>query len=277
MDLATRRVRAVEAARDVGAKAGFGEATAIVLQDTNNVVVWLSPHPVVAKVGTWPHSLEVLTREVEVCRHLSDRGAPIAPPLTAVHCASTGEPVSIWTRLEAASAAKGGVAALAAALETVHEELLTCPISLPSYLDGVDRARATLADDIHMRALPAPDLAVLRASFDRWDAAVRAQATKQRPLHGEPHSANVIVTTDGPMLIDFEASCMGPLEWDLASLDPAAVDYFDSVDHDLLRLTRLLNSARVATWCWAGAHHPSMRRHGEYHLNILHEAYRPRG
>ena len=41
---------------------------------------------------------------------------------------------------------------------------------------------------------------------------------------------------------------------------------FPEVDAVLLGLLRTLNSARVATWCWARADVGDMRKHGEYHL-----------
>lgn len=81
VDAAGLRGEAVRAAIDVGEVAGFGSASPVVLQDTNNVVVWLSPHSVVAKVGLWPHSAEALGREVEVCRQLTSGGAPVGTPL----------------------------------------------------------------------------------------------------------------------------------------------------------------------------------------------------
>jgi hypothetical protein len=46
------------------------------------------------------------------------------------------------------------------------------------------------------------------------------------------------------------------------------------VDGELLALLRRLNSARVATWCFANAHLPDLRRHGEIHLELL-RATRP--
>ena len=44
------------------------------------------------------------------------------------------------------------------------------------------------------------------------------------------------------------------------------------IDPDRLALLRLLNSARVATWCWAAADNPMMRPHAEHHLAIVRAA-----
>src|ERR1700694_2900107 len=59
---------------------------------------------------------------------------------------------------------------------------------------------------------------------------------------------------------------------DLASLSPGVAAAFGDVDHDLLSLLRLLNSARVATWGWALADHAFMRKHAEHHLALVRRA-----
>ena len=35
-------------------------------------------------------------------------------------------------------------------------------------------------------------------------------------MYGEPHPGNLISTRTGPLLIDFEKCCRGPIEFDLA-------------------------------------------------------------
>jgi aminoglycoside phosphotransferase (APT) family kinase protein len=158
-------------------------------------------------------------------------------------------------------------------LGRVHDGLRGYGGALPGWLGAVDHARATLADDDRMAALPADDLHLLRTSFDTWAARLRDRTTPERPLHGEPHLGNVVVTADGPVLIDFEGASTGPPEWDLASLPPGVADRYGGVDGDRLALARLLDSARVATWGWAYAEHPTMRRHGEHHLAVVRRAH----
>lgn len=62
----------VDAAVRVGSHHGFATDTPILVQETNNTVVWLRPHAVIAKVGTRSHSTEALTG-----------GAIGAPPATS--------------------------------------------------------------------------------------------------------------------------------------------------------------------------------------------------
>jgi Phosphotransferase enzyme family len=125
-----------------------------------------------------------------------------------------------------------------------------------------------------MAALPGSERSLLRRAIDRLRGEVEGHGFAERPLHGEPHDANLLVTPDGLRWVDLEATCVGPLEWDLAFLPDGALEVFADVDHELLELLRTLNSARVATWCWARADHEVMRRHGEFHLDQVRRASR---
>jgi aminoglycoside phosphotransferase (APT) family kinase protein len=115
------------------------------------------------------------------------------------------------------------------------------------------------------------DLAFLRATSDEELARLDDEHpdVPERRLHGEPHDGNRLVTPSGIRWIDFESCCLGPPEWDLAFLPDAAAGLVPDVDGPLLARLRRLNSARVATWCWATAHLPIMRTHGELHLALL--------
>lgn len=53
------------------------------------------------------------------------------------------------------------------------------------------------------------------------------------------------------MLIDFEAACRGPVEWDLAYLPPAALDAFPGRDEEATARLRAGVSFCVAAWCLA--------------------------
>ena len=58
------------------------------------------------------------------------------------------------------------------------------------------------------------------------------------PLHGDVHPGNLIATRGGLVWIDFEETCRGPVEWDLALLhwsDPAAVARHFAPDPSRLR------------------------------------------
>ncbi len=261
---------------EVGAAGGWSSADPVVLQRSNNVVFRLDPHPIVAKVGTWPHSIPSLGREVAVCDQLAAAGAPVgvpAAPRMAVH-EGTGFPVSLWHRLEVIEGAIPDPVALAEALQAVHRALREIDLELPSFFEAMDHARLTLFDDAAMRQLPSADLALVRRRFDELEADLRSRPLVEQAIHGEPHLGNALLTPNGPRYIDFEGVSRGPVEWDLASVDLEVAECFPDGDHDLLALTRALNSARVATWCFANAHLHEMRSHGQIHLELLRSWHR---
>jgi len=262
----------LEAAREAGAGAGFFCDDPLVLQQSNNVVVWLRPHPVVAKVGRWPHSPEVLAREVKVAEHLATTGALCAVPMGPMGVHGPDQlPVSLWEHLEAVEGQTPNVRDLADALVALHAGLRSLGVALPSFLWAMDLARSAVADDARMEALDPARRAALRERVEHWTAEARQieERSEVRALHGEPHEGNVILTADGPHFVDFESACTGPLEWDLASMPAGVAAATDGVDHDRLAQLRLLNSARVAVWGWAHAREPVMRAHGEHHLALV--------
>jgi Ser/Thr protein kinase RdoA (MazF antagonist) len=259
------------AAVEVAHQLGLATGEAHLIQETNNTVVWLRPHPVIAKVATRPGNFEDIIREHAVASALAAGGAPIAAPLPGagpVEHPATGFVVTLWERLEGAHGPVPGPV-VAAALRRLHHALASCAVELPSFLAGLRRARRALADDTLVAALPSADRAVLRAAYDGLLADLAGRTFSERPLHGEPHDGNSLLTPAGLRWIDFENACRGPLEWDLAFLPDDAHALFGEIDHDLLDLLRTLNSARVATWCFVQARFPEMRRHGEMHLALV--------
>lgn len=72
------------------------------------------------------------------------------------------------------------------------------------------------------------------------------------------------------MLLDCETACRGPLEWDLAALDDAAVNLFPEVDWGLIGLLRRMRSACVAAECWTElTRAPEVFEAAHVHLTLL--------
>jgi hypothetical protein len=80
-----------------------------------------------------------------------------------------------------------------------------------------------------------------RAIGDRGD---------EQLLHGEPHPGNVLRTAKGPLFIDLETCCRGPVEFDIAHAPEQVGDHCPTADPDLLRQCRLLTLAMVTAWRW---------------------------
>jgi hypothetical protein len=260
---------AAAAALRVAAEHGYETTDPIVVQETNNTVVWLRPHPIIAKVGTWPHSAGSLIREHAVAAALAADDSPIARPVGEAQPTrdeQTGFVVTLWDRLDHDPERLVRPGEIGRSVRRLHEDLARYEGELPSFHVGLGRARAVLADDGLMAVLTNEDLSMLRATFDSVRAEVQARSFDQQVLHGEPHDGNFLVTPAGLRWIDLEAVCIGPLEWDLAFLPDEEAATFPAIDSELLGLLRTLNSARVATWCWSRADFEEMRRHGNYHL-----------
>ncbi len=259
---------AVRAASKLGLEAG----EALLIQETNHTVVWLRPHPIIAKVGTRSDSAVALNHEYEVAQALAAVGAPVArpvPDMRPVRDLDTGFPVTFWTRLDNDVTAVAGELEVGRSLQSVHEALARITVELPNFRIGLERTRVALFDDARMTALSTEDRGFLRSAFSDLMRGLDDFTFPEQGLHGEPHVGNYLPTRAGLRWIDFEDACRGPLEWDLAFLSHEARAQFEHVDQSLLSLLTSLNSARVATWCWVQARFPEMQQHGEHHLALL--------
>jgi thiamine kinase-like enzyme len=93
-------------------------------------------------------------------------------------------------------------------------------------------------------------------------------------IHGSPHPYNVLLVDGEPRFIDFETTCIGPVEWDLAHTSPdTASSYAGAVDAHLLQTCRDMVRVKTAAWCWADAHRGDLRSHAETHLAHLKEMF----
>jgi len=258
-----------EAASRAAAQRELTVRSTVVLSEANNAVLWLRPADVVAKVGRWAHSRTPLLLEHAVAEALRDSAVARLPLGAPIDDADTGYLVTLWEHLEHDTEHEATPGEVAAALRALHAALERYGPSLPSFREALDLGRGTLEDDAQMAALPEADRGRLAAAFDGWLAELDCRTFPERVLHGEPHDRNLLFTPRGPRWIDLEAVSCGPVEWDLAFLEDDVVELFPEADPDLLGLLRLLNSARVGTWCWARVDVGDMRWHAEHHLGIV--------
>src|SRR3972149_9201203 len=87
-----------------------------------------------------------------------------------------------------------------------------------------------------------------RRRASRVRAGARAAAERLPP--GEPHPGNVLSTKTGPLFIDLETCCRGPIEFDLAHVPEEVSERYPDVDYELLRECRILMLAMIAAWRW---------------------------
>ncbi len=91
------------------------------------------------------------------------------------------------------------------------------------------------------------ELAVALEAYDRFVESETVRGAARVPTHGEPHRGNVIMTPEGPALIDWDTALVAPPERDLWSLvleDESVRGHYEStskrtLDDQLLALYQL--------------------------------------
>jgi Phosphotransferase enzyme family len=273
-----RRRLAVTSAVEVIDRYGLSAPAPLVLKDSNNTIVWLRPLPVVAKVATstLPGRAAGLAVELDVLAYLTGSGAPVAqladglPP--ELHTAG-GRSVLLLDYVEHDPGRPVPPETARAALVSVHDALRGYPGELPAFTDHLTRIRPLLSDPRLTPDLVDDDRALLVSMVDHFAVAFPLNAA-WRPLHGDPWmGGNLLSTPTGAVLVDFEAACRGPVEWDWTSL-PLDVTPAD-LDGDFAARLRLLRSLVVTAWCFAQpGRAPEVDSAARYHLGVVRTASR---
>jgi molybdopterin-guanine dinucleotide biosynthesis protein A/GNAT superfamily N-acetyltransferase len=273
--VAERRRGALEAALTLGRAHGVDAEAPRILQDWNDTIVHLAPAPVVARVRTsWldEDGEATFAREVAVAEHAAARSAPIVRPTGSPPPGPHRHDDFVLTFWEYVEEVPGQVDAREAgqALRALHDALADFPQPLPPLAERLARAQA-VADDPHaLGALDEDDRRFLAASLRDLRSRFEAFLLDGRPLHGGPHSSNLLHTVSGPRWIDLDTVCRGPLEWDLAHLSEPARAAFPEARPDALASARLLVSAEVAVWCWRTyGRAPEVDEAAHFHLGRL--------
>jgi aminoglycoside phosphotransferase (APT) family kinase protein len=249
---------------------------AVVLNDSNRLVLRLTPADTVARVTPVTHHVGHQVspeREVEVVRRLAQTDSPVAAldarVAPRVHVRD-GFKIALWTYCEPMESSLIPPADYAQALERLHAGLRQLEVTTPHVLDRV----AAVRQDVASREVT-PDLADTDRSFladtlrDLRRSIVNRHAPEQL-LHGEPHPGNMLITKNGPLFIDFENTAHGPVEYDLGWVPREVGDRYSDADHDLVGECRGLVLAMVAAYRWRrDDQHPSGRKSGVAFLSVL--------
>lgn len=243
--------RAEAAARSIAAALGLAVDDAIVLHNSNKLAVRLSPCEVLARVA--PLSHQDLQFEVELAQGLAESGSPVAalaPRVEPRVYQRDGYAVTLWTYYEPATPPDVSPADYASALARLHAGLRKLEVASPHVTDRVAEAQQLVANPELTPALSHADRELLADALGDLRQAIESRAAPEQLLHGEPHPGNVLATANGPLFIDFETCCRGPVEFDLAHAPAAVSDCYPNVDAALLRDCRGLVLAMVAAWRW---------------------------
>ena len=264
--------RAVIAANSVAAAFELDVDDAVVLNDSNRLVVRLLPCDIVARVT--PIGWFSAAREVDLARRLAEEtDAPIAgldPRVEPCVVMRDGFEISFWSYFDALPSRDVVARDYAYALERLHCAMRRIDMSAPHFTERLEAAQRWLADPaitpdltIEDREFLVERLAAPRHLRSRSDGA-------EQLLHGEPHPWNVLMTTAGLLFVDFENCARGPVEYDLAWAPTEVGEQYQSVDPELVGECRSIVLALIAAHRWRrDDQHPSGRQSGEAFLDVL--------
>jgi len=210
-------------------------------------------------------------RELAVVGALHARGAPV-PPVADASLAGPhregGAVVTLWPfHRHDRTAGEEDADVAAETLAAAHRVLAAAALPLPPFTDMLDRCRRVLTDGTALAALAPADRRLLLAQGTRLRRRVEDAAHVPVPLQCDAHPGNLLMGGDGPAWIDWEEACLGPVEWDVATLPPSAWPLFPEADPALVAACADLRSVCVAVWCWADpGRSPAMREAAVHHL-----------
>lgn len=224
---------------------------AVVLQNSNKLAVRLLPCDVFARVA--PLAQQVALFEVELAQLLAETESPVAalePRAEPRAYERDGFVVTLWTYYASAALPDVAPADYANALERLHAGMRKLDVTTPHFTDRVAEAEQLVASRDRTPALADADRELLSSTLRGLRRAIADRGTAEQLLHGEPHPGNLLSTKNGPLFIDLETCCHGPIEFDLAHVPEEVIEHYPDVDRGLLGECRGLVLAMVAAWRW---------------------------
>jgi hypothetical protein len=262
--------RAIAAATSVAALLGLPANEAIVLHNSNKLALRLTPCDVLARVAHVGQ--EVAQLEVELAQRLAEAGCPVGllePRVDPLVYTRDGFAVTLWTYYEPVTP-HVSPADYAEALERLHAGMRKVDVPSPRFTDRIAEAEKIVAGPDLSPELADADRVFLSGRLGSLRRAIDDRDAGEQLLHGEPHPGNVLSTKNGPLFIDLETCCRGPVEFDLAHVAEAVCEHYPGVNQGLLDECRELVLAMVAAWRWdLGDQFPNGRRFGEEFLRLL--------
>jgi hypothetical protein len=267
--------RAVAAARSIASGLGLPVDDAVVLQNSNKLALRLLPCDVLARVA--PVGQHVAQFEIELARQLAETESPVAALDARVEprvYERDGFALTLWTYYEPVGEGEIAPAAYATALQRLHAGMKKVNLTTPHFTDRVEEAQHLVATPDLTPALAGADREFLANALRSLRRTICDRGAAEQLLHGEPHPGNVLNTNNGPLFIDLETCCRGPVEFDLAHAPEEVSALYVDADQDLVRECRLLVLAMVAAWRWDVADQfPNGRQMGRELLAGLREAH----
>ena len=247
----TEAKRAVAATMAIASSLDLPVDDAIVLHNSNKLSLRLLPCDVMARVAPVAHQGALF--EIELAQRLAEAESPVAalePRVEPLAYERDGFVVTLWTYYEPITPEVDSPADYADALERLHAGMREVDVPTPHFTDRVESAQQLLASRDQTPALADEERDLLSTTLRRTTRAIAERHPAEQLLHGEPHPGNVLNTKIGPVFIDLETCCRGPVEFDLAHAPDEVSEHYPGVDQELLRECRILMLAMVITWRW---------------------------
>ena len=244
----------------------------VVVQNSNKLALRLLPCDVFARVALVGQEVSAL--EVELAQRLAVLGSPVAalePRVDPRVYEDDGFALTLWTYYETA---RNQVTSsdYADALQRLHAAMRNLEIAVPHFMERAAEAGRLVASRDATPALAEADRVLLLSTLRSARQQIHSRGAAEQLLHGEPHEGNVLSTQDGPLFIDFETCCRGPIEFDVAHLPKDVSADYPVVDQVLLEECRRLILAMVAAWRWdVRDEFPDGQQHGRNLLTLLRE------
>ncbi|WP_239090784.1 phosphotransferase [Asanoa iriomotensis] len=243
----------------------------LVIQNSNKLALRLLPCDVFARVALIGE--EVAAFEVDLALRLAGTASPVAAPAPGVEprvYESDGFAVTLWTYYEAVVPDQDWPDAYADALHRLHTRMRGVEITTPHFLDRVGEAERLVTRRTETPALAEADRHLLLTTLQNARERIHGRGAAEQPLHGEPHPGNLLNTRNGPLFIDFETCCRGPVEFDVAHVPEDVSARYPGIDQVLLAECRRLVLAMVAAWRWdVRDEFPNGHQHGRNILTLL--------
>jgi hypothetical protein len=243
-------------------------ADAIVLHDSNRLVLRLMPCDVVARVAPLAYQASGQRLEVEVARRLAEASSPVAaldPRVEPRVYTRDGFAIDLWTYYEPVPSRAFSPAEYAHALERLHAGMRQVDVMAPHFMDRVADTQRDVATPDLTPDLPDADRELLASTLRSLRHAIIDQHSAEQLLHGEPHPWNVLNTQGGPLFMDFENAVRGPVEYDLAWVPEEVSERYPNADQTLVGESRGLVLAMIAVCRWhRDDQHPSRAQREEW-------------
>jgi Phosphotransferase enzyme family len=243
---------------------------ALVLQNSNKLALRLLPCDVLARVAVGGPDVAAL--EVDIGQQLGARGCPVAalePRVQSRVYESDGFAVTLWTFYEAVSE-RHSAPEYADALHRLHVGMSRVDVMTPHFTDRVSEAERLVTERGASPGLTRADRRLLIDTLHSTSLSIRACQAREQLLHGEPHPGNVLSTRNGPLFVDLETCCSGPVEFDVAHVPHDVAALYVGVDRMLLEECRRLVLAMVAAWRWdVRDEFPNGQQHARDLLSLL--------